>query len=75
MGSPSIEHSVFIVSCLNVKALVGAFKQEMALVGAFSMIVKLQNSRLIRFQLYAVLCSLRSARKPLHYRSSLSSSI
>ena len=28
------------MSCLNVKALVGAFNQEKALVGAFSVIVK-----------------------------------
>ena len=35
MGSMPIKHSV-----LNVKALVGAFNQEKALVGAFSVIVK-----------------------------------
>ena len=35
-----VQHSV-----INVKVLVGAFNQEKALVGAFSLIVKLQNSR------------------------------
>ena len=35
MGSMSLQHSV-----LNVKALVGAFNQENALVGALSVIVK-----------------------------------
>ena len=35
MGSTPVEHSV-----LNVKGLVGAFNQEKALVGAFSVIVK-----------------------------------
>ena len=35
MGSTPIKHSV-----LNVKALVGAFNQEKALVGAFSVIVQ-----------------------------------
>ena len=35
MGSMPVKHSV-----LNVKALVGAFNQEKALVGAFSVIVK-----------------------------------
>ena len=34
-----IEHSVLIVYFLNVKALVGVFNQEEALVGAFSVIV------------------------------------
>ena len=36
MGSTPVWHSV-----LNVKALVGAFNQEKALVGAFSVIVQL----------------------------------
>ena len=36
MGSMSVMHSV-----LNVKALVGAFNQEKALVGAFSVIINL----------------------------------
>ena len=35
MGSTPIEHSV-----LNVKAVVGTFNQEKALVGPFSVIVK-----------------------------------
>ena len=35
VGSMPVKHSV-----LNVKALVGAFNQEKALVGAFSVIVK-----------------------------------
>ena len=35
MGSTPVQHSV-----LNVKALVGTFNQEKALVGAFSVIVK-----------------------------------
>ena len=35
VGSMYVQHSV-----LNVKALVGAFNQEKALVGAFSVIVK-----------------------------------
>ena len=35
MGSMPVYHSV-----LNVKALVGSFNQEKALVGAFSVIVK-----------------------------------
>ena len=35
MGSTPVKHSV-----LNVKALVGAFNQEKALVGAFSVIVQ-----------------------------------
>ena len=35
VGTTSVKHSV-----LNVKALVGAFNQEKALIGAFSMIVK-----------------------------------
>ena len=38
MGSMPVENSV--LSVLNVKALVGAFNQEKALVGAFSVIVK-----------------------------------
>ena len=33
------KHSVLISSVLNVKALLGAFNQEKALVGAFSMIM------------------------------------
>ena len=37
MGSMPVQHSV-----LNVKVLVGAFNQEKALVGAFSVIVKLR---------------------------------
>ena len=43
VGSTPIWHSVLILnsnSVLNVKALVGAFYQEKALVGAFSVIVK-----------------------------------
>merc|ERR1711994_255922 len=35
VGSTPVQHSV-----LNVKALVGAFNQEKALIGAFSVIVK-----------------------------------
>ena len=35
MGSKPVQHSV-----LNVKALVGAFNQEKALIRAFAMIVK-----------------------------------
>ena len=38
VGSTPIQHSV-----LNVKALVGAFNQEKALVGAFSVIVQLHR--------------------------------
>ena len=34
-----------LYSVLNVKALVGAFNQEEALLGAFCVIVKLQSSR------------------------------
>ena len=33
-----------IVSCLNVKALLGAFNQEKALIGAFSVIVRTDGS-------------------------------
>ena len=41
LGSMPVEHSVLTLnSVLNVKALVGAFNQEKALVGAFSVIVK-----------------------------------
>ena len=41
MGSTTVQNSVLIAnSVLNVKALVGAFNQEKALVGAFSLIVK-----------------------------------
>ena len=40
MGSTPIEHSVLIV--LNVKAVVAAFNQEKALVGAFSVITNLR---------------------------------
>ena len=40
-GSTSVYHSVLILnSVLNVKAPVGAFNQEKALVGAFSVIVQ-----------------------------------
>ena len=39
MGSTLVKHSV-----LNVKAFVGALNQEMALVGAFSVIVKTDGS-------------------------------
>ena len=39
-------------SVLNVKALVGAFNQKKALVGTFSVIVKLQTLLKVRFQLY-----------------------
>ena len=47
--------SMYVNSVLNVKAIVGAFNQERALVGAFSMIVK--SSRTfgldnLRFKLY-----------------------
>ena len=41
MGSMPVQHSVFINSVFNVKALVGAFNQEKAIVGAFSVIVQL----------------------------------
>ena len=44
MGSTSVKHSV-----LNVKALVGAFNQEKALVGAFSVITNLRMD--LRFKL------------------------
>ena len=39
MGSMPVQHSV-----LNVKVLVGAFNQEKALAGAFSVIVKTEGS-------------------------------
>ena len=43
MGLKPIYHSVLIVnSVLNVKVLVGAFNQEEALVGAFSVITDLR---------------------------------
>ena len=38
VGSTPVQHSV-----LNVKALVGAFNQEKALLGAFSVIVQLHR--------------------------------
>ena len=44
MGSMSVKHSV-----LKVKVLVGAFNQEKALVGAFSMITNLRMD--LRFKL------------------------
>ena len=37
-----VQHSVLIVSFLNVKAVVAAFNQEKALVGAFSVITNLR---------------------------------
>ena len=40
LGSTPIQHSVLIVNVLIVKALVGTFNQEKALVEAFSVIVK-----------------------------------
>ena len=44
MGSTPFEHSVLKVkSVLNVKAVVAAFNQEKALVGAFSVIVQLHR--------------------------------
>ena len=45
MGSTPIQHSV-----LNVKALVGTFNQEKALLGAFSMITNLRMD--FRFKFY-----------------------
>ena len=44
-GLTPVQHSV-----LNVKALVGAFNQEKALVGAFSVITKLRMD--LRLKLY-----------------------
>ena len=44
MGSTPVQHSV-----LNVKALLGAFNQEKALVGAFSVIVQLVVEPMDRF--------------------------
>ena len=38
-----------------MKVLIGAFNEEKALVGAFSMIVKLQTSQIFVFQLYCPL--------------------
>ena len=38
MGSTLVKHSVLVDSVLNVKALVAAFNQEKALVGAFSVL-------------------------------------
>ena len=40
---PSKPHSGTLCSVLNVKALEGAFNQEKALVGAFSVIVQLHR--------------------------------
>ena len=40
---PSKPHSGTLCSVLNVKALEGAFNQEKALVGDFSVIVQLQT--------------------------------
>ena len=42
---------------LNVKALVGAFNQEKAQVGAFSVITNLRID--LRFKLYSVVCRCR----------------
>ena len=49
MGSTPIWHSV-----LYVKAVVAAFNQEKALVGAFSVITKLRMD--LRFKLYYIQC-------------------
>ena len=45
--------SVCLNSVLNVKAVVAAFNQEKALVGAFSVITNLRVD--LRFQLYSTL--------------------
>ena len=49
------KHSSVLIVSLNVKALVGTFNQEKALVGAFSVIVKLRRS---------IVCS--TSRYPVH---------
>ena len=60
MGSTPIQHSVLICnSVLNVKAVVAAFNQEKALVGAFSVIT---NLRMELFE--ALLTSLTTAAAP-----------
>ena len=48
VGSMPVQHSVLIVSFLNVKELVGTFNQK-TLLGAFSVIVK--TSPINRLQL------------------------
>ena len=57
-GRVAIRHYANRTACpfsvLNVKALVGAFNQEKALVGAFSVIVQLH--RLIDLRHYSGLC-------------------
>ena len=50
MGSTAVYHSVLIYSVLNVKAVVAAFNQEKALVGAFSVITNLRID--LRLNLY-----------------------
>ena len=43
VGSMPVQHSKCLNSVLNVKALEGAFNQEKAVVGAFSVIVQLHR--------------------------------
>ena len=51
VGSTPVQHSV-----LNVKALVGAYNQEKALVGAFSVIVQLHRLIDLRHYNFPLFC-------------------